>query len=283
MTQQKTASPELDDAEVSNESAKLRFTLEEILALLRFAGAIQGPSESVFIFPASDRERIDLTADLFACEIRNRFESAPNKLMKEMWSCLAADPIRVRLHGGIGLHQSIFPTPIRSTEGTTARELALEGERDELKVRVQLLQSNVAELRREVARKTRDVDQLLATLEKSVEGLKCRSEAERILLALLLGQKTGSLRMFETYEGVVDHVHGDSATVVFETDDDVVEHCYDRGQFVDGQLPKVGDRITVCVHVVSGSLRDPTDPASLEEPDDDPGYERKKITGAFEF
>ena len=159
----------------------------------------------------------------------------------------------------------------------------MEKERDELRVQVQLLRSNVAELRREVARKTRDFDQLLATHHEFVEVLKRRSKAEESMLGLLLGQNNGSLRRFETYEGVVDHVHGDSVTVVFETDDDVVEHCYNPGQFVDGQLPNVGDRITVCVHVVLGSLGTPTDPASLEELDDDPGYERKRITGALEF
>jgi hypothetical protein len=283
MTRQRTAPPELDDTAVPNEPATSRFTLEDILALLRFAGAIQDRSAAAYIFPASETVKIDLAADPFACEIRHRRELAPAKIVEEMWSCLAADPIRVRPHGGFGLYQSIFPTPVRSTEGTTARERALERERDELRVQVQLLQSNVAELRREVARKTRDYDQLLAGYDRSLEVLKARSEAEETMLLALLGQQTGSLRMFETYEGVVDHVHGDSVTVVFETDDDVVEHCYNRGQFVDAQLPNVGDRITVCVHVVLGSLGTPTDPASLEELDDDPGYERKRITGALEF
>ncbi len=97
----------------------------------------------------------------------------------------------------------------------------------------------------------------------------------------LLSQN-GHLLIFESYEGVVEHVHSDRVTVVFETDDDVVEHDYDRSQFVDGQFPNVGDRITVYIHVITGSLEKPTDPTLLEELGD-PDYERKRITGAFEF
>ena len=90
--------------------------------------------------------------------------------------------------------------------------------------------------------------------------------------------------MIEQYEGVVEHVQGDSVTVVFEIEGDVVEHEYERSQFIDGRLPEEGDRLSVYVHVVHGPDQTQDDAAldddELNEQDD---YERRTITGPIEF
>lgn len=60
----------------------------------------------------------------------------------------------------------------------------------------------------------------------------------------------GQLCMTESYEGVVRHVGRDDVVVLFEVDDDLVEHTYTRDQFVDSRLPEEGDRLAVYVRVV---------------------------------
>lgn len=55
--------------------------------------------------------------------------------------------------------------------------------------------------------------------------------------------------MFESYEGVVKHVDDDQVIVVYEVEEDLVEQTYVAKQFVDGKLPKPGDRLAVFVHV----------------------------------
>ena len=55
--------------------------------------------------------------------------------------------------------------------------------------------------------------------------------------------------MTESYQGVVRHVGRDDVVVLFEVNDDLVEHTYTRDQFVDSRLPEKGDRLAVYVNV----------------------------------
>ena len=70
-----------------------------------------------------------------------------------------------------------------------------------------------------------------------------------LLHAALTARNDGQLRMTESYEGIVRHVGRDDVVVLFEVDDDLVEHTYTRDQFVDSRLPDLGDRLAVYVHV----------------------------------
>jgi hypothetical protein len=117
-----------------------------------------------------------------------------------------------------------------------------------------------------------------------LDCLKDRDKAIEQTIALLLEQGNARLRMIERFEGVVEHLHGDSVTVVFEIDDDVVEHTYRRSQFIDGQLPEEGDRITVYVHVVHGRIEHEDDASEeADELHEHHEHARKQITGPIEF
>ena len=70
-----------------------------------------------------------------------------------------------------------------------------------------------------------------------------------MLRTALTARKNGQLRMTESYEGIVRHVGRDDVVVLFEVDDDLVEHTYTRDQFVDSRMPEEGDRLAVYVHV----------------------------------
>lgn len=58
------------------------------------------------------------------------------------------------------------------------------------------------------------------------------------------------VRMVETYEGTVEVVEGNSATVVYEIDGEPVDHMYERNQFVESRLPDKGARLVTVVHVL---------------------------------
>lgn len=76
------------------------------------------------------------------------------------------------------------------------------------------------------------------------ESRKCRQ-----MESLLQDKNSGQLLMFECYSGIVEASSEDSATIVFETDDDVVEHLYEREQFTDGKIPEEGQRVSVCFYL----------------------------------
>lgn len=59
--------------------------------------------------------------------------------------------------------------------------------------------------------------------------------------------------ILKKFEVVVEHVLGDTVAVVFDVEGDVVEHEYHRNQFADGQMPKEGEHLSVCVLMVRGS------------------------------
>ncbi len=74
------------------------------------------------------------------------------------------------------------------------------------------------------------------------------------LTELLEDKKTGQLLMFESYPGIVEASFEDSATIVFETNDDIVEHVYERDQFLNDKIPEEGQRVRVCFYL--SNIRD---------------------------
>jgi len=98
--------------------------------------------------------------------------------------------------------------------------------------------------------------------------------------APVIAQNDARLRMFETYTGEVVRVHGDRVVVVYEVGEDLVEQTYVRGQFLDRQLPKKGDRLAVYVTVAEVPPGEQA--ASSEEVDesgehDEPPRRRKNV------
>lgn len=57
------------------------------------------------------------------------------------------------------------------------------------------------------------------------------------------------VRIAESFSGVVAHVGEDEVVVVFDVNNDLVEHVYHRRQFIDKLLPKEGQCLTVSVRV----------------------------------
>lgn len=177
--------------------------------------------------------------------------------------------------------------PSSESDEETLRRV--QQERDTLRVENELLKSRVAEQRRAVARETRRYDQLLQELTKLREQgddlisyAGRRTHALDTTASLLLQQTSCQVKMVEVLEGLVEHVHGDSVTVVFDVDDDVWEHIYRRDQFVDGRLPSQGENLTVCVHVLRGLLEG-SQKDEADDFDEWEGYEPKKVKGPIEF
>jgi CheY-like chemotaxis protein len=77
--------------------------------------------------------------------------------------------------------------------------------------------------------------------------------------------REGRLRIAETHEGTVEHVHEDSIHVVYEVEDDLVEQTYERSQLIGGQLPALGDRLVAYVYVVLAKPRAEEDQASTKQ------------------
>ena len=127
-----------------------------------------------------------------------------------------------------------------------------------LEPRAENLESRVKQERVTAARETQRYDQLLvqfgelqARCDTLIDRLNERARANDALQAALIAREGGRLRMFETYQGAVKHVHGDSVVVVFEVDDDLVERTYQRGQFIDGRVPAEDENVAVYVHLAT--------------------------------
>ncbi len=164
---------------------------------------------------------------------------------------------------GLLIEPSTLPEPgsFEGYEGNTAQTALpvsgedqaeiLKRERDALFVQVQFLESRVAaerqraeEARVELARVRTGRDKLLETHGIAVEGSR---ELQRVLIA----KDADALRMIESFHGLVEHVHEDQVVVVYETEDDLIEHVYEREQFADGCLPEKGERVIVSVFLAS--------------------------------
>lgn len=129
----------------------------------------------------------------------------------------------------------------------------LKQERDTLFLQVQLLESRVAEERRRAEEAIREKDRIRSQLDKLLEAHGSTVEGNKELQRVLIAKDADSLKMIESFDGLVEHVHEDQVVVVYETEGDPIEHVYERDQFLDGHLPKVGERVIVSVFLASRS------------------------------
>ncbi len=90
-------------------------------------------------------------------------------------------------------------------------------------------------------------------LEKKILELASRLEeqvrANDRLQSALIARAESRVRMVETYEGVVEHVHGDTVVVVYDVSGKIIEQTYERNQFLEGRLPEVDTPLVVYVTV----------------------------------
>lgn len=123
---------------------------------------------------------------------------------------------------------------------TPEHESTLEVER----LKSQVIAARQAELsaRREAERRENQTDKLLECVSEQAKAI-------RALQAALIARDAGALCMHETHRGVVTDVEGDEVAVTYETEEGSVEQVYQRSQFVQGQLPEVGDAIEAHVLV----------------------------------
>ena len=75
------------------------------------------------------------------------------------------------------------------------------------------------------------------------------SKVSTELLTTITSRTGGQPLMAESYEGVVKHVGDDEVVVLYEQEDDLVEHTYKRYQFLNLELPRKGTRLRVYVLV----------------------------------
>ena len=206
-------------------------------------------------------------------------------------------------------HSSLFleepaealPRHQAGLEEKKARERQIEilrTERDNFATQSQFLQSRVSELRRTAARETQRYDQLLADyselqkqhaklndrIEKLIDCLNDRAKANDCLQSTLISRMDGRLRMAESYEGVVEDVHGDKVLVVFDVNGKIIEQTYEKSQFLDGRLPDVATRLAVFVNVAEVQTKPVESGVEETEPRDDPAATRRKpLSGTIKF
>ena len=156
-----------------------------------------------------------------------------------------------------------------------------------------MLKSRLQEERRAATRETHRYDQLLVQFkelqdrhDKLIGRMVERCQASDRLQGALIARENASLRMSESYEGVVKHVSEDTVVVVFEADDDLLEQTYGREQFLDGKLPSEGDAVAAFVHLALLPHEEETsgDGAAPPDPADAARRRRKNVVkGPHEF
>jgi len=149
---------------------------------------------------------------------------------------------------------------------------ALKSELEEKDLENERLKSRVSELQRSNNREIQRYDQESAKNSRLIDHVIERMKANDILQAALIAREGGRMSMFESYEGVVKHVETESIVVLFEIDDELVEHTYKKDQFIGGRLPSIGERLAVYVHVAT-LPQEKEDKSTLGEPEN--GKKRK--------
>jgi hypothetical protein len=102
------------------------------------------------------------------------------------------------------------------------------------------------------------------------------------LLAALLNRQ---LCIQESYVGSVVHNVPEEIVVTYEIGDDLVEHSYNRSQFLPDRMPKQHDRVEIFVYL---AYRTPADaeaaePRTTEEQDEQIRQRKNTISGPQEF
>ncbi len=134
-------------------------------------------------------------------------------------------------------------------------------------------------LRTELIQVTRERE----ALKKEVVRLQ---EAQDNLLRYLHSQSgksvpTEDLRLTDVHKGVVTEAHGDEIEVVYETDHGELSQVYNRAQFLEKNMPEIGDSIEVRVWlaVVEDPSEEDPDPESYEFK----GFRDRGISGPIEI
>jgi len=162
----------------------------------------------------------------------------------------------------------------------------LKRERDALFLQVQLLESRFAEERRRAIEARHELHRVRSQLDKLLETHGTAIEGNKELQRVLIAKDADSLRMIESFHGLVEHVHEDQVVVVYETEGDPIEHVYERDQFVDGHLPKAGERVIVSVFLATRSRQsEKADEAPRSESSEESAPRRRKnvIRGPHSF
>lgn len=125
----------------------------------------------------------------------------------------------------------------------------------------------------EEQRTTDDYVRRLREVEKQRDALlytfKEMKQSNEQLTELLEDKKTGQLLMFQTLYGAVRESFEDSVVIAFETDDDIVEHTYERDQFLNGDLPLEEEKVKVCFYLsYTGEVQGPVPEGTIETEDD---------------
>lgn len=159
------------------------------------------------------------------------------------------------------LHLGYFPLHAQPNE---TEDLRLQNER---------LKSLVAQERRAAAREAQKSDQLLAELQRLrgsfdslLNALTERMRANDALQEALIADKEGRLRMFETHEGVVVDVASEGVVVTYCVQGEYLDQAYQKDQFIDGRLPRKGDRLGAYVLIAElPKAQEQTPPPSTNE------------------
>jgi len=186
----------------------------------------------------------------------------------------------------IHLRDSALPFVTDYAVSDDRRLETLTGERDALFVQNESLKSRVEEERRRAEDALGQRDKAQADLDKFLDAHGEVIKTNKDLLSALIARVAGKLSMFESYYGIVEHVHGERAFVVFETDGDPIEHVYERDQFIGGRLPKEGTK--VAVHVLLTAMLQETPEGGDEtgrapDKDESPRQRKNVITGPYSF
>ena len=121
-------------------------------------------------------------------------------------------------------------------------------------------------------------------IEKLIDCLNDRAKANDCLQSTLISRMDGRLRMAESYEGVVEDVHGDKVLVVYDVNGKIIEQTYEKSQFLDGRLPDVATRLAVFVNVAEVQTKPVESGVEETEPRDDPAATRRKpLSGTIKF
>lgn len=167
-----------------------------------------------------------------------------------------ARPVGYRIFFGPDVTESVETASEIRTGAVRSNQTAIERENQELKLQIELLKSRVQEQRRTAARETQRYDQLSAhhgelqsTVDELTSQLHSEADANKSLLRVLIAHHAKQVCLSEVYEGVVKGGDARRVVVVYEVGDDLVEQIYSIEQFLEGNVPSVGDRLVVCVHV----------------------------------
>jgi hypothetical protein len=109
-----------------------------------------------------------------------------------------------------------------------------------------------------------------------------RSQANGALMTKLMGVEDRLIQMDESYEGQVQHVGENTAVVLYNVDGELVEQTYERKQFKDGRLPRVGACVKVVVFLIEYEPKPPSADEVERATSDKPSH-RKPLTGPVEF